>query len=226
MLLAALLVSLLPGCGYERGVREAPEEVEYGGWVYLGPPSSEVVLADGPLTFSFAEAEPVVAEQPYDGYPGYWLATLPPGEPFQLRLEGEGAYPTVWAGDTPGANGSWLAGALFAGEKAYIDELIAGLDLPLARPGALADGAIHLWGLPNDGTAWDCAAVRVQDTQPVCFVFDDEGVMSRVESGPFDWFFAFDLAPGDVVLDDGTGPIETWTAEPGDLVMAFWLEHG
>ena len=96
----------------------------------------------------------------------------------------------------------------------------------MRRPGALDDGAIHLWGIPNDPEAWDCADVRVQDAEVACYTFDDAGAPTRVESGVFDWFFAFDLAPGDVSLDDGAGPTETWTATEGDLVMALWLEHG
>jgi hypothetical protein len=216
---------LLLACGSERGLREAPDEVTYGGWVYQGPPADDVVLSDGPLTFTLGD-EVVLAEQPYADYPGYWLATLPPGAPFQLRVEGEGAYPTVWAGDTPKANGTWLAGALFAGEKAYIDELFAGLDLGSTVIGSLKRGAIHLWGVTNDREAWDCATITVQGAAPMCFAADESGALQRVTEGPVDWFFAFDLAPGEVVLDDGTGPIETWTATDGDLVMAFWLEHG
>ncbi|MFN7145189.1 MAG: hypothetical protein ACK4YP_15540 [Myxococcota bacterium] len=219
------MLLLLLACGSERGVRAAPDEVTYGGWVYEGPPSGEVVLADGALTFTLPGAEPVAAEQPYAGYPGYWLATLPPGVPFQLRVEGANVYPTVWAGDTPEANGTWLAGAVFAGEKGYVDGLFESLELG-SPIGALDRGAVHLWGLPNDAAAWDCAAIRVQDTAPVCFAADETGALVRVTEGPVDWFFAFDLAPGEVVLDDGSGPIETWTAAEGDLVMAFWLEHG
>ena len=120
-----VLTSLLLACGTERGVRPGADSVSYGGWVYLGPPSSEVVFGDGTVTFEPTGAEPVEATQLYEGYPGYWVAeALPPRTPFQLRLEGEGAYPTVWAGDTPSANGTWLSGALFAAEYAYIDDLL------------------------------------------------------------------------------------------------------
>lgn len=220
-----MLLSLLLACGAERGLRAAPDVVSYGGWVYSGPPSAEVVLADGALTFTTAEGD-VEAAQPYADYPGYWLAELPPATPFQLRLEGEGAYPTVWAGDTPGANGSWFAGAVFAAEQAYIDDLLASLDTGMRSVGALGDGAVHLWGLPNDREAWDCAEVSVQSRGVSCYAFDDAGAIGPVSEGPFDWFFAFDLDAGEVTLDDGTGPTETWTAAPGDLVMALWLEHG
>ena len=44
--------------------------------------------------------------------------------------------------------------------------------------------------------------------------------------GPFSLLYAFDLEPGEVVLEDGFGGGETWTAEAGDLVMAWWLVHG
>ncbi|MES2640955.1 MAG: hypothetical protein V4850_15805 [Myxococcota bacterium] len=224
------LLPLLLACGTERGLRDAPTEVTYGGWVYDSL-LYEGVFAEGTLTFTVGGdilAEPsVAAEQPYEGYEGYWLATLPPKAPFELRVEGEGAYPTVWAGDTPGANGTWFPGALFAGGTVEIDALLAGLVLPEGvAPGALAEGAIHLWGRPSDGTDWDCAAVKVNGVVPLCYVLEEDGSLRPVGEGPFDMFFAFDLPPGQVVLEDGFGGGEAWTAVEGDLVMAWWVVHG
>lgn len=223
----ARLAIAVPGCLLLVGCEaEQPSDVTYGGWVYDGPSSSETVLADGALTFTVA-GEEVPAEQPYSGYPGYWVATLPPHEPFQLRVESEAAYTSVWAGDTPSANGSWFAGALFTPERVWFDELIASLDLPFGvSPGALSDGAIHAWGLVNEPDAWDCAELTLQGAAVQCFAFDDEGVASRVTSGAFDWFFAFDLAAGEVLLEEGGQVVESWTAQEGDVVMALWLEHG
>ncbi len=221
----------LSACGAERGPREAPSVVSYGGWVYDSP-LFEAVFSTGALTFTVPtevapEGEPVSAAQPYEDYAGYWLATLPPSVPFELRVEGEGAYPTVWAGDTPGANGTWFPGALFAGNIAYVDALVASLDLPLGVvPGTLAGGAVHLWGTPLDGTAWDCAVVTVNAGPVHCYVVAEDGTLARVADGPFDVFFAFDLAPGEIELLDGFGGREAWTAEPGDLVMAWWVVRG
>lgn len=223
--MSPVLLALLLACATERGVRDAPDVVSYAGWVYLGPPSAEVVLANGTLAFTTEEGA-FEAQQPYVDYPGYWLAELPASTPFQLRIEGEGAYPTVWAGDAPSANGSWFAGALFAAETTYVDELFGALDTGMRRPGALADGATHLWGVPNEPDAWACEDVRVQGGGVTCYSIDESGALARVDEGPVDWFFAFDLTPGEVALDDGTGPIETWTTGAGDLVMALWLEHG
>lgn len=215
----------LLACATERGPRDPTDEVTYGGWVYDGP-LYEAAVSEGALTFTLPEGDPVVAEQPFEGYPGYFLATLPPSTPFELRVDGvPDAYPTVWAGDTPGANGSWLQGAVFAGQVAYVDEMIAGLT-PDGAPGALVDGAVHVWGMPADGETWDCATLRIQGAAPRCFALGDDGVLSEVTSGPFYWFFAFDVAAGPVTLEEDGVALETWTATPGDLVMAFWLEHG
>ncbi|MDP2315320.1 MAG: hypothetical protein Q8P41_20655 [Pseudomonadota bacterium] len=226
----SLLLLALPlvGCGAERGLRDAPTEVTYGGWVYDSP-RYEGVLALGDLTFTLPSdvaPEPVAAEQPYEGYEGYWLATLPPGVPFQLGVSSDNAYPTVWAGDSPGANGTWFVGAVFAAETTYVDALFAGLDLPEGTaPGALADGAVHLWGTAYAGE-WDCSVVTVNGTAPFCYVLAEDGTLARVTTGPFDMFFAFDLAPGEIVVEDGFGGREAWTADPGDLVMAWWMVRG
>ncbi len=218
-------VLLLLACATERGPRPAVDEVTYGGWVYDGP-LYEGVIPEGTLTFAISEEEPVVAEQPYDDYPGYFLATLPRSQPFELRVDGvPDAYPTVWAGETPGSNGSWLQGAVFAGQMTYVDEMIAGLT-PDAAPRALTDGAAHVWGMPADGADWDCAALTIQGAAPRCFALDDAGVLSEVAEGPFYWFFAFDVEPGVVDLAVDGATLETWTATPGDIVMAFWLEQG
>ncbi len=223
-----IFLFLLAACGTERGLRDAPTEVTYGGWIYDSP-LYEGVFADGTVTFTLpadVAEEPVAAEQPYEGYDGYWLATLPPSTPLQLRIAGEGAWPSVWAGDSPGADGAWFAGVVFAADQAYVDAMLLALDLPEGVvPGALADGAVHLWGAPLDGADWDCAAVRVNGAAPVCYTVAEDGVATRVTEGPFDLFYAFDLAPGEVVLEDGFGGRETWTAAAGELVMAWSLVH-
>lgn len=224
-------LALFLACGAERGPRDAPTEVAYGGWVYDSL-LYEAVFAEGTLTFTVPTnaapaGEALAAEQPYEGYDGYWLATLPPSVPFELRVEGEGAYPSVWAGDTPGANGTWFPGAVFAAGSVEVDALLAGLDLPEGVvPGSLAAGAIHLWGRPSDGTDWDCAAVLVNGATPLCYVLEEDGSLRRVDAGPFDMFFAFDLPPGEIVLSDGFGGGEAWAAVEGDLVMAWWVVHG
>lgn len=230
--LFAVSAALLTACGAERGVREPPTAVTYGGWVYDSL-LFEAVLTAGAVTFTVpTEAEPqgeaLAAEQPYEASQGYWLVTLPPNVPFELRIEGgEGFYPSVWAGDTPGANGTWFPGAVFGTSIAEVDALLAGLDLPLGvAPGSLGGGAIHLWGRPYDGTGWACETVTVNGVAPLCYTLGPDGSLTRVSSGPFDMFFAFDLAPGEIVLEDGFGGAEAWTAVEGDLVMAWWMVHG
>jgi hypothetical protein len=68
--------------------------------------------------------------------------------------------------------------------------------------------------------------VRVAGTQPYCFTSADDGTLTPVTEGAFDWFFAFDLPAGDVTVEDGFGGEETWPAQEGDLVLAFWMVHG
>ncbi len=222
-LLPSLLL-LLGACGAGRGQRPAAADVTFSGWIYDSP-AYEEVLADGALSFALPSGSAVDASQPYPAYPGYWSATLPASTQFSLRLTGEGAYPSVWAGDSPGSDGSWLPGALFAADTVYVDALLLAVteDTSLA-PGALADGAVHLWGMPEDGSDWDCAAVRVAGVAPLCFaVGDEDGSLIPVMDGAFDWFFAFDLVPGSVVVEDGFGGEEVWPTQSGDLVLAFWM---
>ena len=184
------------------------------------------VFTGGTVTFTLDGTE-YAAEEPYDGYPGYWLAAdpLPPSTPFQLDIAGADSYPTVWAGDTPSANGYWLPGYLFAMPPDYWDGLVDGLGLTGGqRPDDVTDGAVHLWGLPLDDD-WACEDILVNGEAPRCYTLSDDGVLEAVDEGPVDWFFAFDLEPGDVVLDDGQGGGETWTVEAGSIVMALWLAH-
>lgn len=220
------MLLLLLACGSERGVREAPTEVSYGGWIYDGP-SAEGVFTGGDATFQF-EDEAIAAEEPYEGYPGYWMPEdpLPPDAPFQLTLSGAGSYTTAWAGDTPSANGYWLPGYLFAMPPDYWEGLVEGLGLPTGqRPDGVDEGGVHLWGLPLDED-WQCEDLLVNGEAPRCYAISDDGVLSAVDEGPIDWFFAFDLEPGEVVLDDGLGGGETWTVDAGTIVMALWLAHG
>ena len=221
-----VLLLFLVACGAGRGQRPAASDVTFSGWIYDSP-AYEDVLAEGALSFALPSGSPVDTSQPYPSYPGYWSATLPASTSFSMRLTGEGAYPSVWAGDSPGADGSWLPGALFAAEQTYIDDLLLTVTEAMSpAPTALADGAVHLWGMPQDGSDWDCAEVRVAGVAPLCFVVaDEDGSLTSVTEGAFDWFFAFDLAPGSVVVEDGFGGEEAWPTQAGDLVFAFWMVH-
>lgn len=222
------MVWLLLACAAERGPRDASDTVEYDGYVYQGPnASAETLLASGELRFELDDGEPVEAAQPYaEDYPGYWRAELPASAPFTLRIAADGAYPAVWRGVAPAADGAWFSGALFGGSTAEVDAWFAAFALPDAvRLQSLADGeVVHVWGAPWDADAWDCAAVRVADEPVYCFAQDAAtGLVIPVESGPFTWFLAVNLQPGELVVDSGLGGRETYVARGGELVYAFWF---
>ncbi|HNH47977.1 MAG TPA: hypothetical protein PKY30_13115 [Myxococcota bacterium] len=210
-------------CSPQRGLQPAEAEVSYAGYVYATPDTEGELFTAGTMEFQLANDEPVEGEQPYpEDYPGYWWAPLPASQSFELRITGEGVYPTRWAGRAPASDGGWFAGTLFAGEKAWMDDLFAQV---APDAGKLSEGAIHLWGLPYDPEAWDCAKVQVQGRPVRCFDYDAEtATFVPVETGPFDWFFAVDLNPGEVEVDSGIGGKHVYTAEAGDLVMALWFQ--
>lgn len=216
----------LLACGDARGPRDPSDTVEYSGYVLSGPTDTETLLTDGTATFTPDEGEAVEAEQPYEDYPGYWSAELPTGTPFTLRLAGSGAYPSVWRGRAPGADGTWFSGALFGAERTQVDTFLAGLDVPLgSSPAALGEGEVaHLWGYPWSAEGWDCALLTVNGEPALCYFQDpDTGSLTRVQQGAFTWFVALNLEPGGVVVDSGVGGAETYQVAGGDMVYAFWL---
>ncbi len=225
MRLTVGIVALLCACSDERGPRAAPDSVFFSGWIY--PDASAVEdgepLSDAEVVFTPEAAEAVEATQPYADYPGYWSVELPPDVPITVRITSGDAYPAVWAADAPGANGQWLAGTLFGADRAWIDAFFAevaaaaAVELP-----ALGADTTHVWGAPLDGSAWDCAAVRVAGVQPVCLGTDADGNTALVDEGPFGTFFAFGVAAGAVTVE-APGLVETYLAEGGDVVHAFWL---
>lgn len=221
---------LLLACADERGPRDPADVVEYDGYVFAGPTDTELQLTGGSMVFTPDEGDVVEATQPFvDDFPGYWRAELPPGTPYTLRIVGDTGYPAVWRGTSPGADGSWFSGALFGADTDQVDAFLEGLDLPVsvvAEPLAGASVA-HLWGYPWDAEGWDCGLLTVNGARPVCYLQDpSSGFTTRVESGPLTWFVALNLPPGEVTVDDGQGASETYVAEAGDMVYAFWFSGG
>ena len=160
--------------------------------------------------------------QPYEDYPGYFVVTLPQSVPVEVRVEAPGAFPALWAGWTPAAPGNWLAGTLFGGDPAYMADLWVGLGFPDAAASLAGGEVVHVWGSPYDA-GWDCAAVLVGGAPPRCFAFSDDGTVAEVTEGEFDYFVAFDLPPGDVVVDSGLGGVHTYPATGGEVVMAHFF---
>lgn len=214
----------LLACGSERGPRDPGDVVEYDGYLYAGPDaSSETLLATGTVRFRLDGGAEVLAEQPFaEDSPGYWRAELPASTPFALRVESEGAYPAVWRGVSPAADGSWYSGALFGGSKAEVDAWFATFGIGV-DPVAWGQ-SVQVWGAPWDAEAWDCAAVRVNGAPVACFAQDAAtGTTVPVQSGAFTWFVATGLEPGGTLVESGLGGQELYDAVAGDLVYAFWF---
>ncbi len=221
------MLFLLLACTDERGPRDPSDVVELDGYVYAGPTDPDVQLTGGTLTFTPEGAEPIAAEQPFvDDYPGYWRADVPASVPYSLRIVGNTGYPAVWRGTAPAADGSWFSGALFGADTDQVDTFLAGLELPTTiTPAPLGEGEFaHVWGYPWVAEGWDCALVSVNGEPAICYLQDPTtGYTSRVDAGPFTYFVSLNLLPGEVVVDSGIGGAETYMAEGGDMVFAFWF---
>lgn len=201
-----------------------PDSVTWSGWVYASPEvGDETRLEEGFVT-AWPEpftGDPVAAEQPYADYPGYWQLEVPPSIPLNLRLSGEGIRPTVWAGDSPGASGSWFSGALFAATDAWLEDLFDAVD---GDGDAWVDAArqdqVLLVGAPADDSV-DCATLEVNGEPPTCWVVDADGVVSRVREG-VPSLFAAAVGAGDVVVAAGDAE-EHYVADGGDVVFAYFF---
>lgn len=219
-----LLFALACDYGYFTSMRDPEplgELVSWQGYVYRDPDAAdEGVLTDGELVLTPADgAEPVAFSQLYSDYPGYWGGEIAPAIDVEIRISGPGLRPAVWSATTPGGDGLWFSGALYGMDEAWIAALFEALGLQ-------DRGEVAVWGAPADPDAWDCALVRVQDTPVSCFLIDEAGSVSVVESGPMTWFFATGLDAGEVVVDAGGargGVSHSYMAEPGDIVLAHWF---
>lgn len=223
------VVLLLPACTVSLATEEDDGVVAWSGFVFSSPAvSEETYFGTGTVDFAADGAEPVAGEQPYvEDYPGYWAVELPASVPVVVNLDAEAAWPTVWQGVTPGTDGRWLSGALFAADVAYMTELFAALPFPMGTTPSDLDesGLVHVWGSPAD-TGWDCADVRVAEATPTCFAIADDGSVTRVSSGEFDWFLAVDVAPGTIVVASGLGAEAAYAAAAGSVVMAHYFYGG
>lgn len=221
-----LLLLAVVGCATERGPRAGSDVVEYDGYVFRGPTSAnDDLLAEGAVVFT-VDGEVVEAAQPYSDYPGYWRANLAAGAPFDLRITGPDAWPAVWAGAAPSADGSWFSGALFGADVTQVSEFAATLAAPGHEAMDVADtSVVHLIGSAWDGEDWDCAQLTVNGAPAICYLQDpDTNTVEVVTSGPLTFFVSLGLDAGPVTLDSGLGGAYTWPAEGGDVVFAFWFQ--
>ena len=154
---------LLVGCQYLEEVREDPETVLWGGYVYayLADAEEAVVLSDlsaeDPIMTPAVELVDLTdvslqeGTQPYDTSPGYWsFEDLPVGDEVAIRVSGEGLTPTVWRGVVPSGTATWLSGVLYAYEFAIYEEFFASIDgfQGLTFPSLVDSEHAMLWGEP------------------------------------------------------------------------------
>lgn len=249
-----LTLLLLPACElvepflYE--VRTDPEEVSLSGYLYNGPyPDAEDPVITGSeaavTALDPADGVTVIAEgeEPYpDTYPGYWSLTFAPEQEFLLRIEGGPEhYPALWAGRAPPGNGLFPSTAEVgaqqrAGVFGWPMELVDGLFAEIAASEGvdlqdLAEGEIcHLWGGPFDPEAvrGDQLAVEGGDGEPAtvfAYTLDaDSGALVRTTAGPVYYFFAFNLAPGEVWVELDGEASTAYIAEGGDLISPWFFQ--
>lgn len=223
------VIALLAGCTISLGgADDDADTVHWSGFVYASPDTQNGgVLGDKAMTVlpDGDGAEAITADEPYaDDYPGYYDASVPPDSKVTVQLNGGDAYPTVWRGTTPSRNGRWLSGALFGADREYIAKVIAALPLPIGVSPSDLDkkSVVHVWGSPLDA-GWDCASVRVAGQSALCFAVADDGSITRVADGEFDWFFAFDIPVGEIVIESGLGAEESYSADAGTFIMAHYF---
>lgn len=247
-----LLLATLSGCQFLVEIREPPAQVSFGGTIYDGVPTGgeDVVLTSGtvdfmspdvdlslPMALLIADGAWWPASQPFPSSPGYWQAALPPDTPVVTRIETESSYPSVFAGRTPTWDGYWFAGVLFSWDRAYTSEFLGGLADQLSVGLAdLDDGeAVHLWGVVRD----DEAAARLEgrkitvldgagdEARVFSFELTEDGYLSENLGAPVHYFFALNLAPGDIQLTlegpSGDSETEHYPTRGGDMIGAWWL---
>ena len=226
--------------------RVTPTEIAWTGQILDGPYADDAGVFTGgtvtatdhagdPLLSAAGEllADPVESET----QPGAWTLTVPVYTDILLRLSGEGFANTVWSSHTPGGRAYWYTGALFARSVEDLDATFAAyaeaglLEAPSAP---LSEGQVAwLWAEPIEPEAWADAEITLIDgagaeAALVRVTSDDAGQLSVAGPGdPIYQIFAFDLAPGDVILRvvaaDGTSLTLSWPAEGGDLLNASFL---
>ena len=213
---------------YLEEVRETPTEVLYGGSVVQGAPVGENLLLEaGSVTFFDLSGEVLAeAEQPYASNLGYWRAKVPVSTPYILRIEAEDSYPSIWRDTTPGQAGLWFTGALFSWPHAQVDPFFESLseNLSIEIADLKTEDVVHLWGQvlnPEAATISDWLVRDSDGKRPEVYGFaiQEDGSMVQTEEAPIDYFFAFNLTPGDIEVAG-----VNYSAEAGDLISAWWFE--
>jgi len=223
---------LLTGCVSLTPSTEAPTEVSVQGWISQSPLAAEdEVMATGEVTyFDLNLIELTAAEQPFQNYPGYWRATLPADEEYNLVVDGgDGYYPALYRGRAP--TGDALSFPIFGFNAAQIDpffeslEEVIGVDIHIGT-----EDLVHVWGTvdPDYAVAGSEIAVYSNDAAVGVFPFfiNDDGVLEQSVDDDADYFFAFNLAPGRVTVafeEDGVVTEERYDCLGGEIVSAAYF---
>lgn len=209
---------------------ESDTGVSWAGWVYAGlETSDDDRLVEGAVT---VWAEPfdgpqLAAAQPFEDYPGYWEAIVPPATPVNVRITSELMRPTVWAGDTPSTEGNWFGGSLYGLTDPELEDIFDALgENGDAWVAAVAAGGVVMLGSP--AAELDCASIALIDgggsSSPVrCWSADEEGGVAEVTEGAFSFFAVAVSTPGLLSLTLDGVPVESFASDAGDLVMAHYL---
>ncbi len=233
--LPALL--LLAGCGtwIFDDDSEAASSVNWYGSIIDGPYTGENgVLSGGDVLVDDLDGERLAeGTEPYSDTPGYWKLQVPPGEPVAIHLAGEEQLPAVWRGTTPTSTGYWYTGALFSyHEETWLPffEDLEGQQGVSIEP--LGEDSCWLWGAPYDPDAWAGAEIELLDGEGepavvLAYTLTEDDLLVLTSDEPVYYFFAFNMAPGDVTLSvqaaDGRSLEETWPAWGGEVVSAWYV---
>lgn len=219
------MIVFLLGCEAEEAT--AVTEVNWAGFVYVGDGTdSEDRLSDGALSLTMADVT-VDGEQPYDDYPGFWEFVVPPGLPVNLRIEGSGALPTVWAGDTPTQDANWLGGSVFAATPRYVEDLFEALGED-GDDWVLGSDNIDVLviGVPSD-PEWTCGEVSLDVAGsalvPSCWLANSEGEYTPVSGEAAAMVFAAVVPAGELVVRFRDA-VEQYATQGGDVVLAYFFQ--
>ncbi len=215
---------------------ETSDEVTWTGTIYDGPYTGDNdVLTGGSVVVEDLDGQTLAeGEEPYTTYEGYWRLTVPPSTDVVLRLSGDEMYPTMWQVRTPERSALWYSGGLFAYGQEVWGEFFEGIAGELDT--TLSEDLCWVWGVPYDSTDWAGASVTIASTAgketveatTQSFSVSEEGVMTpAVANAEVDYFFAFDVAAGDVSIDievaDGRTLSLIYPDCAGEVVSAWWL---
>ena len=217
------------------GDSEESDTVRWSGTILDGPYTGENdVLTEGTVTVEGLDGELLdEGSEPWSDYPGWWRVDVPPDTPVYFRLAAEGMHPALWSTTTPGGAAYWYTGSLFA----YEQETWGGWFQELADAEGVELGSLDercwLWGAPLSPDDWVGASLQLtdgdgQEVSLYSYRIDDDGLMSRsLVMNSIDYFFAFDLAPGDITLQveasDGRLVVMDFPAQAGEVISAWYL---